>query len=278
MGKLDESVAIVTGAGSAGHGIGNGRASAIRLADEGAMVALLDVTDSSLETKAMIEERGGRCEVLRCDVTDPVSTSRAVEETYDRWGRLDILVNNVGVAGPAGTVIDVDMDAWHRCLDINVTSMVLMSRYAIPKMKASGGGAIVNMSSIAGIRGGHAAIAYSTTKGAVVSLTHAMASQHGADGIRVNAVAPGLVYTPMVAVKGIDDRLRKLRASSNLLGTEGTAWDVAEAVLFLAGSTARWITGVVLPVDAGLSSFAAASQVSITSSGPTVADSVGATS
>ena len=271
MNKLDGLVAIVTGAGSTGRGIGNGRAAAIRLADEGARVALFDITESSLETQAMIEERGGTCEVISCDVTDPEKVRTAVDRCYAHWGRIDILVNNVGIAGPEGTSVEVDLDGWDRCFRTNVTSMMLMSRFVIPKMIETGGGSIVNLSSLAGIRGGHAAIAYATSKGAVVNLTQAMAGQHGQDGIRVNAVAPGLVYTPMVAENGIDERLREIRASSNLLGTEGTGWDVAEAVLFLAGPTARWITGVVLPVDGGLSSYVAATQVSVTANGATVA-------
>ncbi|MCC6856358.1 MAG: SDR family oxidoreductase [Microbacteriaceae bacterium] len=269
MTRLDGMTAIVTGAGASGQGIGNGRGSAIRLAEEGARVALLDVTDSVFETRDMIVERGGECLVIECDVTDSASAERAVGEVVSSWGRLDVLVNNVGIGGPTGTVVDVDLDAWTACFAINVTSMVVMSRFALPAMIASGGGSIVNMSSVAGLRGGHAAIAYATTKGAVVNLTKAMAVHHGHEGVRVNAVAPGLVYTPMVATRGIEGELRAQRASSNLLGTEGTGWDVAEAVLYLASPASRWVTGTVLTVDGGIDAVVPAMQNSITSGGAT---------
>jgi NAD(P)-dependent dehydrogenase (short-subunit alcohol dehydrogenase family) len=267
---LEGKTAIVTGGGAAGEGIGNGRAAAIRLAEEGARVALFDINDSGELTRQMIEQAGGECATFICDVTDPHQVEAAVSEVQRLWGSVDILFNNVGIAGPAGTVVDVDLDGWDQCININLTSMVLMSRYVIPLMERSGGGSIVNMSSLAGLRGGHAGISYATTKGAVLSLTQAMASHHGRQGIRVNAVAPGLVYTPMVSTKGVDEDIRALRASLNVLGTEGTAWDVAEAVLYLAGPAAKWVTGTVLPVDAGASSHSSAIGVSITDVGATV--------
>lgn len=269
MAAFDGLTAIVTGAGSAGPGIGNGRAAAIRLAERGAHVALLDVGPSVDETLAMIEQGGGSAAAYRCDVTDEAAVRAVSEQVLSETGRIDVLVNNVGIAGPPGTVVDVDLDEWRRCIEINLTSMVIMSRFCIPSMRERGQGAIVNLSSLAGLRGGHAAIAYATTKGAVISLTQGMASQHGAEGIRVNAVAPGLVYTPMVSTKGVDEQTRALRASLNVLGTEGTAWDVADAVVFLADPRSRWITGVVLPVDAGAAMHSEAIGVSVTEAGTT---------
>jgi NAD(P)-dependent dehydrogenase (short-subunit alcohol dehydrogenase family) len=247
--ELTGKVAVVTGAGSA-PGIGNGRAAAVLLARHGARVALVDVVPERLaETAAMIE---GESLCLPADVTSPEACAEAVRSTVDRWGRLDVLVNNVGILGPPGTVVDLDLDAWDRCQRVNVTSMVLMSRYAIPEVRLAGGGSIVNLSSVAGIAGGLTMLAYATSKGAILSLTRTMAAQHGPEGIRVNAVAPGFVYTPMVSAPGMTDEKREQRRVAAPLGTEGTGWDVAEAVVFLAGPASRWITGVTLPVDAGL--------------------------
>jgi NAD(P)-dependent dehydrogenase (short-subunit alcohol dehydrogenase family) len=252
---LGDKVAIVTGAGSRASGIGNGRAAAVRLAEAGARVALVDVAVENVdETRELVEARGGECLVVAADVSDRGGCEATVQSVVDRWGRVDVLVNNVGVAGPLGTAVDVDLDAWDECLRINVTSMMLMSRFAIPHMRQAGGGSIVNMSSVAGLRGGHPRIAYSTTKGAVNAFTKAMAIHHAAEGIRVNAVAPGYAYTPMVYADGVSDEYRELRRLAAPLGTEGTGWDVGDAVLFLASEHARWITGVVLPVDAGLTS------------------------
>lgn len=268
-GTLVDKVAIVTGAGSAGEGIGNGRGAAIRLAEHGARVALFDVTDSVETTREMIEGAGGICKVFRCDVTDDAAVESAVTAVHHTWGSVDILVNNVGIAGPPGSVVDVDLDGWRRCWDLNVTSMVIMSRHTIPLMAAGTGGSIINMSSIVGLRGGHAAIGYAATKGAIINLTHSMAVHHGRQGIRVNGIAPGLIQTPMVSTAGITGVLREERAAANLLGVEGTAWDVADAVLFLAGSHSRFITGVILPVDGGLAAYAPATSNSITDRGAT---------
>jgi NAD(P)-dependent dehydrogenase (short-subunit alcohol dehydrogenase family) len=171
---------------------------------------------------------------------------------------VDILVNNVGISGPAGNAEGVDPEAWDYAMQVNVKSVMLMAKYAVPEMRKSGGGAIVNLSSVAGLRAGHPGLLYATTKGAIVQMTRAMAGHHGADNIRVNAVAPGYVYTPMVASRGMTDELRQQRAQSGMLKTEGSAWDVAEAACFLASPAARWITGQTLPVDAGRSAGNAA--------------------
>jgi len=250
---LEGSVAIVTGAGSCGPGIGNGRAAAVLLARAGARVGLLDVVEDSMDdTRAMIEAEGGEYLARACDVSDPAACRAAVEAVVGRWGRLDALVNNVGILGPPGTVETVDLDAWDRCLRVNVTSMVLMSRFAVAPMRAAGGGSIVNMSSVAGLAGGIPLIGYSASKGAVNTLTKTMATQHGPDGIRVNAIAPGFVNTPLVATHGLSEEDRERRRLAAPLQVEGTGWDVGEAVLFLASPRSKWITGTVLAVDAGL--------------------------
>jgi len=245
-------VAIVTGAGSRADGIGNGRAAAVLLAREGASVALLDtVPEWVAATHELIAAEGGTSIVQPCDVTDEAQAAAAVRRTVDEWGRLDVLVNNVGIAGPPGTAVDVDIAEWERAMRVNVTSMVIMAKHAIPEMIRGGGGAIVNLSSVAGLTGGHPSLLYPTSKGAIVNLTRAMAAHHGRDGIRVNAVAPGMVYTPMVHARGMTPELREVRRMRSLLQTEGTGWDVGQAVLYLASDEARWITGVTLPVDAG---------------------------
>jgi NAD(P)-dependent dehydrogenase (short-subunit alcohol dehydrogenase family) len=246
-------VAIVTGAGSrAPGGIGNGRATSVLLAREGARVALLDsVREWAEETLGMVEREGGEAVVVEADVTDAGSCQAAVEDTVRRWGRLDVLVNNVGIAGPPGTAVDVDLEEWDRAMRVNLTSMVLMARYAIPRMRSAGGGAIVNLGSVAGLAGGHANLLYATSKGAVAQLTRAMAAHHGEEGIRVNCVCPGMVYTPMVYAGGMSEETRERRRLRSLLQTEGTGWDVANAVLYLASNEARWVTGTVLTVDAG---------------------------
>ncbi|MFE0420332.1 MULTISPECIES: SDR family NAD(P)-dependent oxidoreductase [Streptomyces] len=252
QGALTGQVAVVTGAGSHDEGIGNGRASAVRLAEAGAGVVLVEIDEERARTtQKMIEAAGGIAVVEVADVSSPTDVARLMESVITRWGRVDVLVNNVGVAGPAGTAETVDLAAWSRCFEVNVTSMVLTSREAIPHMRRQGGGTIINMSSVAGLRGLSPAAAYSTTKGAVVALSQSMALAHGRDGIRVNVVAPGLVHTPMVG-SGVDEAGRARRAAAGVLGTEGTAWDVADAVAFLAGPGSRWVTGSVLAVDGGL--------------------------
>ncbi|SSW65775.1 SDR family NAD(P)-dependent oxidoreductase [Achromobacter agilis] len=250
--SLEGRVAIVTGAGSRADGIGNGRAAAILLARDGARVALIDAVEEWAEvTRRMIEDEGGEALILPCDVSVDAQCAQAVREVRQRWGRLDILVNNVGVGGPAGNAVDLDLEEWDRALRINVTSMVLMARHCIPAMREQGRGAIVNVASVAGLMGGHPSLLYPTSKGAVVNMTRAMAAHHGEEGIRVNCVAPGMVHTPMVYARGMSDEKREIRRKRSLLRTEGNGWDVGHAIRYLASDEARWMTGVVLPVDAG---------------------------
>ncbi|WP_371524685.1 SDR family oxidoreductase [Streptomyces sp. NBC_01283] len=250
---LEGSVAIVTGGGSRASGVGNGRAAAVLLAEAGAHVVVVDSAARNMaETRSLMAERGKDALLVTADVTSPQECADVVARTWDTFGRLDILVNNVGVAGPPGTVVDLDLHAWDQCLGLNLTSMMLMSRAAIPRMRTGGGGSIVNMSSAVALVGGHPEVAYPTTKAAVIGLTKTMAAHHGPEGIRVNAIAPGYVYTPMVHSQGVDDGAREQRRQAAPLGIEGTGWDVGDAVLFLAGPRSRWITGAVLPVDAGL--------------------------
>ena len=252
--RLAGRVALVTGAGSRSSDIGNGRASAILLARQVARVLLIDaVAEAAAETEQMIAREGGVSMSLQVDVTQPVECEKAVRTAASAWGRVDILVNNVGIGGPAGTAVDVELEAWDQAMRVNVTSMMLMAKYTIPEMREQGAGSIVNIASVAGLVGGHPSLLYPTSKGAVVNMTRAMAAHHGLEGIRVNCVCPGMVYTPMVSSRGMTPEMRLARQQRSLLQTEGTGWDVGNAVLYLASDEARWITGIVMPVDAGAS-------------------------
>lgn len=255
-GDLAGKVAIISGAGSRASGIGNGRAAAVLLAEAGMKVALVDAVAENLpETRELVEKAGAECLVLTADVSDAQAVERTVGTVVDAWGGVDVLFNNVGIVGPSGSVVDVDLEAWDRCFDINVTSMLLMSRFCIPSMRERGGGSIINTSSIAGVLGGHPSVIYSATKGAVTNLTRAMAATHGPENIRVNSLVPGFLHTPMVYGQGLseEDRIRRRNvAPLGVGGVEGTGWDVGEAVLFLASERSRFITGADIPVDGGL--------------------------
>ncbi|GAB7364257.1 hypothetical protein MBLNU230_g4805t1 [Neophaeotheca triangularis] len=254
---LHGKVAIVTGAGCFGDGLGNGRAISIMLADEGCNVVCLDVNrEWASRTAEIANSKPGRGQAVATtgDVTSSDDCAAAVQLAVDQFGRLDILVNNVGIAGAPGTAVDVDMEAWAKGLEINVSSMVSMAKHAVPVMARNDGevrGSIINMGSVAGLKGGTPHLLYPTSKGAVVNMTRAMAAHHAESGIRVNCVCPGMLYTPMMSSKGMTEEARAARKARSLLGTEGNGWDCAASVVFLASNHARWITGAVLPVDAG---------------------------
>ena len=199
----------------------------------------------------MIADEGGTSIALQADITQPDACANAVRTAVTAWGRLDILVNNVGIGGPPGTAVEVDLAAWEQALRVNVTTMMLMAKYAIPEMRKLGSGSIVNIASVAGLLGGHPSLLYPTSKGAVINMTRAMAAHHGTEGIRVNCIAPGMVYTPMVSSRGMSPELREARRKRSLLQIEGSGWDVGNAVIYLVSDEARWVTGVILPVDAG---------------------------
>jgi len=255
-GRVEGKVAIVTGAGSTpGPGIGTGKASAVVLAREGASVLLVDVApERAEETKALIEGEGGKAEVFGADCTDDAQCAAMVQAAVDAFGTVDILVNNIGRA-LVGTVVDTTEEAWDSSFDINLRTAFLSSKHAVPVMAAQGGGAIVNICSISAVRG-DGTVAYSAAKGGLLALTIDMAYSHGRQGIRVNAIAPGHITTPMVhSVQAPGPRaefMDTMRREAGLLGTGGDGWDVGWAVGFLASDEARWITGVLLPVDSGV--------------------------
>ncbi len=255
---LAGKVAIVTGGGAAGDGIGNGRAAAMLLARAGVTVLVVDRKgDLAQGTVDMIAAEGGTSAAFEADVTNNDQCEAMVAAAIERFGRLDFLDNNVGV-GSRGSVVDEEQRIWEIVMRVNVESMFLASKHASPAMIESGdGGAIVNVASIAALLP-TGLTAYATSKGAVISLTRAMAVDHGRDGIRVNCVAPGPVYTPMVqvpakagAAPGMNDELREARRKASLLRIEGTGWDVGQAVRFLLSDQARYITGQTLIVDGG---------------------------
>ena len=244
-------MAIVTGAGSRGDGVGNGKATATLFAREGAKVVLADIEiDRASETLADIEAEGGVASIFQANVTNDEDCRGLVEFAVEQYGRLDILNNNAGIS-LRKTVTEIEPEEWDSIMELNLKSMVLTSRHAIPRMIESGGGSIINISSIAGLRASKSA-AYSASKAGVIGLTISMAGDHGREGIRVNAIAPGPVYTPMVAWR-LSDEMRAHRKNTTALGTEGTPWDVGWAAVYLASDESRWVTGSVLTVDGGSS-------------------------
>ena len=249
--RLQDKVAIITGAGSRAEGIGNGRAAAILFAREGAKLLLADRDAQAAQaTLDLIRAEGNDAVVHTADVTSSEDCRAMVRAALDRWGRLDILHNNVGIGG-RGTVEEITEEDWERVQRVNVTSMMLTAKHAVPAMRASGGGAIINVSSIAALRP-RGLTAYSVSKGAVATLTQALAVDHGADGIRANCIMPGPVYTPMVYAAGMSGELRERRRDASLLKIEGEGWDIGWAAVFLASDEARYITGAILPVDGGV--------------------------
>jgi NAD(P)-dependent dehydrogenase (short-subunit alcohol dehydrogenase family) len=249
---LAGKVAIVSGGGARGDGIGNGRAAALLLARSGAQVLVVDrELDLAQNTVDMIAADGGTAVAHAADVTSETDCKTISERAMDEFGRVDFLDNNVGISS-RGSVVEEDPDMWRRVMQVNVDAMFLTSKYVIPAMIRSGdGGAIVNVSSISALRP-RRLTAYTTSKAAVIGLTRAMAIDHGPENIRVNCIAPGPVYTPMVIKDGMPEHLRKQRANASILGIEGTGWDIGNAVRFLLSNQARYITGQTLVVDGGL--------------------------
>lgn len=248
--RLDGKVAIVTGAGSQGTGVGNGKATAILFAREGARVLLVDnVEERVMETQSVIKSEGGEASTFVADVTKANDCEMMVNAAVERYGKLDILHNNVGMS-MRKTVVDVTEEQWNKIMTLNVKSIVLTSKYSIPKMIQNGGGSIINISSTAGIRA-HSSTPYTTSKAAIIGLTFSMAADHGPNNIRVNCILPGLVHTPFVGPR-MNEILRQDRMEASPLRTEGTGWDIGWAAVYLASDEARWVTGIVLPVDAGL--------------------------
>ncbi len=254
-------VAIVTGAGSVGPGWGNGKATAVLLARQGAKLFAIDINvDAANETRGLIEAEGGTCVAHRCDMTAAQEVKAALDVCVERFGRIDILVNNVGGSAP-GDPVTMPEEVWDAQVDLNLKTTFLGCKYVLPVMEAQGSGAIVNNSSVAGLRThlGRSHVAYSATKAGVIALSRATALAYAKKGIRCNTVVPGLMHTPLVEHRlvrhlGYQDAAALIAHRHSLvpMGRMGDAWDVAHAVLFLASDEAHYITATEIVVDGGL--------------------------
>jgi NAD(P)-dependent dehydrogenase (short-subunit alcohol dehydrogenase family) len=253
--RLDGRVGIITGAGSSGPGFGTGKAISVLFAREGASVVLVDkYEERARETLGLIEDEGGTGAIVTADLTEPSAYERIVARAVGRFGTLDILVNNAAIASPVG-ILETSPELYHDILALNLTAPFMMSRAVIPIMVKGGGGAIVNISSIAAMRGvGVSQPAYAASKAGLMGLTTDLADAFGTRGIRVNCIAPGIIDTPMRAAFAaqLGAELGKENAGERTaLGREGDAWDIARAALFLVSDEASFITGLLLPVDGG---------------------------
>ena len=257
--RLADKAAVIVGAGqTAGETTGNGRATALLFARHGARLLLVDRDEASLvATGQAIEAEGGQAEIHVADITRIEDCAALVDRALSVLGRIDILHNNVGIGAGDGRPADVGADAWDRILDVNLKAMWQTCKQVVPVMREQRGGAIVNISSLAAVAAATTLTAYKVSKAGVNALTQTLATTYARDGIRANAIMPGLIDTPM----GVDaaaramgrsrQELAEARARRVPLGHQGSAWDVAHAALILASDEAAFITGVVLPVDGG---------------------------
>jgi NAD(P)-dependent dehydrogenase (short-subunit alcohol dehydrogenase family) len=258
--RLKGKVALVSGAGCVGPGWGNGRAMAVIFAQEGAKVFAADKNpDAMSETLARVREFGGEIEAGECDATDSAQVEKMVAACRARFGRLDVLVNNVG-GSAAGGVAELSEQGFDAQMDYNLKTVFLGCKHAIPVMVAQGGGAIVNIASASGMRwSGSAQVGYAASKAGVLQLSRVTAVQYASKGIRVNTVVPGQLHTPMVEVRlakqrsgGDVETLLKQRVSRIPLGFMGDGRDTAYAALYLASDEARFVTGAEIVVDGGM--------------------------
>lgn len=258
--RLKDKIAIITGAGSVGPGWGNGKATAVLFAREGAKVLAVDINIAAAqETRRIILGEGGECAVHQTDVSRAEQVKSMVDHCLEVYGRIDILHNNVGILQVGGAE-EISEEQWDHMFAVNVKGIFLSCKYVLPVMKRQGKGAIVNISSFAGIRyTGYPAISYHASKGAVNQLTQSIALQYAPKNIRANCILPGFINTPMIVEPlknaygpgGVEQMVQK-RNTMVPMGKMGDAWDVAYAALFLASDEAKYITGAQLVVDGGI--------------------------
>jgi NAD(P)-dependent dehydrogenase (short-subunit alcohol dehydrogenase family) len=257
--RLDGKVALVTGCGTVGEGWGNGKAIAVLLARQGASVYGCDLNEEAAQaTRRLIEAEGDVAQVQVCDVTRAAEVKALVDACLERFGRIDILINNVGRSEP-GDPVTMDEDVWDEQMDVNLKTAFLACKHVLPVMERQGGGCVVNISSIAALRYvGKPQVAYAASKAALMQMTQTTAVIYAARGIRLNSVVPGLMFTPLVKrladkyAKGDFDGFVAHRHNQVPMGRMGDAWDVANAVLFLASDESKYITGQQLVVDGGI--------------------------
>ncbi len=244
---LTDKVAIVTGGGS-----GIGEATSLRFSQEGAAVIVADMRLRKAEAVAkQINEQGGHALAIEVDVSIPESVATLVERTVAEYGQLDVMFNNAGTLRP-GTVIELDVDDWDLVMGVNVRSVYLGGKFAIPAMLNSGGGSIINTASISGLHGDGGAVAYAASKAAVINLTRAMSTDHAADGIRVNAICPGTIETPPVMRMMEDPVALEINMRAHAIGRLGRPEEIASAALWLASDESSFVSGEAIVVDGGL--------------------------
>lgn len=259
MFELKGKVALIFGCGSVAKGWGNGRATAVLLARQGAKVFGTDlVLENAIETRDIVLGEGNEIEIAQCDSTQADQVKLVVEQCLKRFGRIDILVNNVGFSQPGGPV-DMAEDVWDAQFEVNLKSAFLSCKYVLPIMQRQGYGSVINVSSVAGLRYvGKPQVAYAAAKAGLIQFTNTTAVIHAAEGVRLNCVVPGLMDTPVVEVlaakyaNGASREFREVRNNQVPLKRMGDGWDTAHTVLFLAADESRYITGTHIVIDGGL--------------------------